>query len=81
VSERTLQVKPEGLQAFRRYAQALAEAESRGEDVPALQDLDAVVDWLDERDLIVAPVPSREHARLLIEMCAKGGTTTVLRRA
>lgn len=75
--QRTIRVRPEGLQAFRGWAVALAEAEQSGEQVPALQDLDAVCDWLVERDLIHDPVPSREHARILIELCLKGGEMEV----
>lgn len=61
---------------FRRWAQALHDAEVVGENAPGIQDVDAVVDWLDERDMIEHPV-DREQARVLIEACLKGGMLTV----
>lgn len=74
---RTIQIRAEGWAIFRGWAQLLAEAEAWGEDdVPGIQDVDAVVAWLDERHEIEYPIDT-EQARILIESCLKGGINEV----
>lgn len=76
MSVREIKIRPEGWQMFRGWAQSLAEAQAWGEDVPGLHDVDAVVEWLNERQEIEWPVTT-EQARLLIETCLKGGQGAV----
>lgn len=61
---------------FRGWAQQLSEAAELGEDVPDIQDVDAVVEWLEDR-LEIKPPLTTEHARVLIEACVKGGILEV----
>lgn len=64
---------------FKGWVQALAEAQTAGEcDIPAIHDLDAVVEWLHDRDELHDPVGIVE-ARIIIEACLKGGVTQVKR--
>lgn len=73
---REIQISVEGWEMFRGWAQTLAEAEASGEDVPTLQDVDAVVAWLHDHDEIERSITT-EEARLLIEACLKGGLVSV----
>jgi hypothetical protein len=75
MAERTLKVRPEGLQIFRRWAFAITRAELRGETVPNIDEIEAVLEWLDERKLIEPPV-DRAQARVLIELVRAGGVHT-----
>lgn len=76
VAERTIRIRVEGWATFRGWVQTLYDAEKNGEAVPDIQDVDAVVEWLDDHYEIKPPVDTRQ-ARVLIEACLKGGTMQV----
>jgi hypothetical protein len=76
LADRSLKVRPEGIQLFRRWALAITREEIHGRGVPELDDTEGVLDWLEQRGMIVAPV-DRAQARVLIELVRAGGVHTI----
>lgn len=75
MTERTLAATMNGLKLYREWAAAILEADAKQEPVPTPGDVDAMVEWLDARGLIVEPVDVAQ-ARVLIVLVQAGGEHT-----